>query len=53
MMKELLSDEAPRKDGSCVKAAWSRPILEEVDIVTATQAGGNALADQDPNMPSG
>ncbi|WP_158280143.1 hypothetical protein [Azospirillum sp. TSH100] len=50
MTTKLPSDEGPRKEGACVKAAWIRPVLEEVDIVTVTQANSNAVADQDPNQ---
>jgi hypothetical protein len=45
-------DSERRQEGTTDKAAWTRPTLDVLDVVTLTQAGGDGFADQDPNQPS-
>ncbi len=52
MTPTLRPDAAPRAEGTLGKAVWTRPMLDVVDVVNATQAGGAVSADQDPNEPS-
>ncbi len=52
MMAAPPPDEAPRDESRPTKLPWRRPKVDVIEIWTATQQGGNALADQDPNQPS-
>ncbi len=52
MTTTLRPDTDPRQDGTSGKAVWTRPVLDVVDVVNATQAGGAVSADQDPNQRS-
>ncbi len=45
-------DAPPAEAATPVKAPWTRPVLDVQDVVTATQAGSNVMADVDPNQPS-
>ncbi len=52
MTAPLSNVETSREGQTNAKAAWTRPTLEIADINSATEAGGAASADSDPNQPS-
>ncbi len=45
-------DASPAEAAMPVKAPWTRPVLDVLDVVTTTQAGGVAIGDLDANQPS-
>lgn len=52
MMTTPVPDAPQAEAATPVKARWTRPVLDVLDVVTTTQAGSNVIADTDPNQPS-